>query len=453
MGIIIKNGRPYKTIYKNVTSAGVCLVISTILTRYFGQTVYITDGVKTATGVFSNEGICVINGVDMNGEITIKVIVDGIEYTSTAIIQTDYEIEFNMPPKIYGVYWDGTADSAMRRTDAAADFPDPIAAINNGIGSSPFDNIYPWSEMKKVNDRKAGVLVKIPKFYFKWTVKGSTRGLQISPNPLEGFYTCPACADRGDGKGERDFIYIGRYHCVETTYKSLSKVRPKTSLGLSDFRNCITALADDIWVNDMMSYVTVCMLYLVEYANWNSQKMIGLGANLGTIENNGATDDMNYHTGTTAETRNSVGHVQYRYIEDIWANIGEYCDGAFINGYSDARLYIMKNPALIDPFSIDTYENTQVKSITYTGRNYIKNFGISTQPGLEWAIIPTETQGSSSSTYITDYVTGANWGGQQAILIGLGRADANEAAGLFRWDYNSIANGHNQTGARLMKLP
>jgi hypothetical protein len=194
------------------------------------------------------------------------------------------------------------------------------------------------------------------------------------------------------------------------------------------------------------------MLYLVEYANWNSQKMIGLGANLETIENNGATDDMNYHTGTTAKTRDSVGHVQYRYIEDIWANIGEYCDGAFINGYSDAQLYIMKNPALIDPFNVDTYENTRVKSITYRNCNYIKNFGISVQPGLEWAIIPNEVQGSSTN-YITDYVTGANYNGQRAILIGLGRNDANEAAGLFRWDYNSIENGHNKTGARLMKLP
>ena len=61
---------------------------------------------------------------------------------------------------IYGVEWDWTSSGPTKgtRTDDAAGFEDPNPAVNNGTGSSPFDDLYPWSEMVK-EDRTGGVMV------------------------------------------------------------------------------------------------------------------------------------------------------------------------------------------------------------------------------------------------------------------------------------------------------
>src|SRR5699024_6560914 len=70
---------------------------------------------------------------------------------------------------IYGVEWDGTQTTAWSRTDAAETFMNPTPAVNNGNGSSPFDTIMPWAGMVVEDDATAGKLVKIPKYWFKWT--------------------------------------------------------------------------------------------------------------------------------------------------------------------------------------------------------------------------------------------------------------------------------------------
>ena len=66
---------------------------------------------------------------------------------------------------IYGVEWDWTSSGPTKgvRTDSAVSFGDPNPAVNNGTGSSPFDNLMPWSGMVK-ETRSGGVEVKEPKY-------------------------------------------------------------------------------------------------------------------------------------------------------------------------------------------------------------------------------------------------------------------------------------------------
>ena len=66
--------------------------------------------------------------------------------------------------------------------------------------------------MTKVT-RTGGVMVKEPKYWFKWTKTGKKLKLQIADGPVEGFHVDPVNMDRGDGLGELDHSYIGRYHC------------------------------------------------------------------------------------------------------------------------------------------------------------------------------------------------------------------------------------------------
>ena len=49
------------------------------------------------------------------------------------------------------------------------------------------------------------------------------------------------------------------------------------------------------------------MLFLVEFADWNGER-IGRGCSTSNSKmNNGQTDAMGYHTGTTAANRDSYG--------------------------------------------------------------------------------------------------------------------------------------------------
>ena len=60
-----------------------------------------------------------------------------------------------------------------------------------------------------------------------------------------------------------------------------------------------------------------------------------------SIQNNGGTDSMTYHTGRAAGTDGQT-QVQYRHIENPWGNIWEWIDGANFNA---RKSYVCTNPA------------------------------------------------------------------------------------------------------------
>jgi hypothetical protein len=221
--------------------------------------------------------------------------------------------------QIFGVSWDGGESPVLTRTDAAANFanPDPYVADGNHPGYSPFDNLMPWSGMVK-ETIGTDVLVKIPKYWFKVTTDGASRKIQIANYPADGFSVSPAHQDRGDGVGERDYVYVSRYH-VSSGYKSISGVKPLTNITRSTARSGCSGRGTGYCQFDMMTLITIWHLYLVEFAHWNSQAKIGYGCgNNSATENMGASDSMPYHTGTMQSSRTTYGvGTQYRWIEDL----------------------------------------------------------------------------------------------------------------------------------------
>lgn len=297
---------------------------------------------------------------------------------------------------IYGVEWDWTDSGPTRgvRTDAAANFPDPSPAVNNGTGSSPFDNLMPWAGMVK-ETRAGGVEVKEPKYWFKWTKTGKKLKLQIADGPVDGFYVDPVNMDKGDGLGELDFSYIGRYHCGDD-YKSTTNVAQKVNITRSTARTGIHSLGDYFWQIDFAQFWYIGMLYLVEFADWNGQATIGYGCSVsGSRENNGRTDAMQYHTGTTAASRDTYGFTQYRNIEGWWDNVYDWMDGCY---YNRNGLNVILDP---NQFS-DSANGTLIGSMLSSG--YPNDMAIPTQGGFEWALHPaTYGNGGSNSTYVPDY--------------------------------------------------
>lgn len=425
--VTLKPDKTSDTFTVSTNSAGAVSVESsapdTVAVRLDGSTV-------TVESVGSKSGTAII---------TVRVAGDD-NHTAPASKTCSVKCSF---VSIYGVSWDGTATTAWSRTDDAAGFADPVAAVNNGNGSSPFDNCLPWSGMVVVDDATCGKLVKIPKYWYKWTKTGNQMKLQISDAAQTGFLVSPAHADRGDGKGERDYVYVGRYHCA-STYKSTSGVKPVRNITRAAARSSIHALGGDVWQYDFAMYWTIMMLYLVEYADWNSQAKIGYGCgnNSGT-ENMGATDAMTYHTGTTAASRTTyAAGIQYRHIEGLWSNVYDWCDGIYFSG---ANVYCIKNPASFSDTSGGTNIGTRP-----TSSNYISAWSIPSVSGFEYALYPSAVAGSEN-TYVCDY---CNYNASGVVLFVGGGYGQVQGHGAF-YLYGGVAASYADAGigCRLQKLP
>ena len=351
-------------------------------------------------------------------------------------------VENYVTAHVYGAEWDGSATTKWSRTDDAELFEDPEPAVNNGAGSSPFDNLMPWAGIEIVEDETAGTLVKIPKYWYKWTRSGAAMKLQISDAPQEGFYTSPAHADRGDGQGERDFVYVGRYHCGEG-YKSITDTLPLNSMTRAAARAAIAALGAEYWQYDYAMFWTIAALYLVEFADWNSQACIGYGCSPDEVLfNSGLTNDMLYHTGTSAENRTTYGCCQYRHIEGLWDNVFDWVDGIYFSGVSS---YCIKNPANFSDDSGGTYVGNRSES-----GNYISAWSNADAPGFEYAICPSAANGSVS-TYICDIQI---YDSNGTVLYSGAYSKKQQEWGLFSMVANSGADyAYFSIGCRLQKLP
>lgn len=345
--------------------------------------------------------------------------------------------------KVYGVQWDGTSTTAFSRTDDAELFTDPVPYVAGASSyGSPFDNIYPWSDMKIVEDEVAGSLVSIPKYYYKWTKSGDTMKLQISAEPFKGSFISPAHADRGDGKGKRDVVYVGRYHC-NSSYKSVSGQTPVARDTRATARAKIHNLGSSYWQYDFAMYWTIAMLYLVEFADWNSQEKIGNGCSTSkSLMSMGYTDSMPYHTGTTATARTIHGGTQYRYIEGLWDNVFDWCDGIYFSG---TNVYCIKNPSSFSDSSGGT-----LVGIRPTLNSYIKSWNVPTASGFEYALYPASV-GGSERTYISDR---CNYDSSGVALYSGGYHSQSKFYGLFCLYGNKTAfNTDTAIGSRLQKLP
>lgn len=372
------------------------------------------------------------------GTWTVTATLDGESASGEVVISADGESKSITLQyvHIYGVLWDGTSTTALSRTDDAAGFSDPVPAVSGGSGNSPFDTLLPWSGMVRSTDPQAGELVAIPKYWYKWTKSGSTIKLQIADGPAEGFLVSPAHCDRGDGHGERDVVYVGRYHCHTSNWKSQTGGKPKADITRSSARSSIHNLGSTIWQWDWAMDWTIKMLYLVEYADWNSQTKIGYGCgNNSSTENMGQTDGMTYHTGTKQSSRTTYGvGVQYRHIEGLWDNVYDWVDGCY---YNSNGLNIILNPNNFSDSSGGT-------SIGTPSSGYPSALDIKTGLNNQWPL-PTAA-GGSDSTYVPD-----SWSflaSSPCLFVG-GNYSQSLNHGLFYVNNNTASNSNVNIGCRL----
>lgn len=362
----------------------------------------LTVTVKAGSAVTAQCGDKTVSGtVPESGSIKLYLPIAGTwtvtatlgDETTTATVEVaeykDYPLELAYV-HIYGASWDGTSTTKWSRTDEAAEFTDPVPYVAGASSyGSPFDNLQPWAGMT-VSERTGGTMVAIPKFWYKLEQNGAGMTIQIADRAVEGYSVSPAHMDRGDGHGERDVVYIGRYHC-NGTYKS-GTGSPRANMTRSSARSGIHNLGSTIWQSDFAMRFTLWLLYIVEFADWNSQAKIGYGCSPSSNTfAMGYTDSMPYHTGTNQSSRTTYGGTQYRNIEGLWDNVWDWCDGCY---YNSSGLNIILNPANFSDSSNGT-------AVGVPSSGWPSAFTVKTTGGYP-LFIPTAASGSDS-TYSCDY--------------------------------------------------
>ena len=400
------------------------------------------DGAITATSNHTDIATVSVSGNKVNvtavdeGSATITVkVAAGTNHNAPS--NKTFTVNVTNMVHIYGAQWDGSSTTKWTRTDEAAGFTDPVPYVQGASKySSPFDDLQPWAGMVK-SERTGGTMVAIPKFWYKLTQNGNGMKIQIADRAQSGFSVSPAHMDRGDGKGERDVVYIGRYHCHTSNWKSQTGGKPKANITRSSARSSIHSLGSNIWQMDFAMRFTIWLLYIVEFADWNSQAKIGYGCgNDSNTENMGYTDSMPYHTGTTKNSRTTYGcGTQYRNIEGLWDNVYDWMDGCYYNG---SGLNVIKNP---NQFS-DSANGVNVGTLT---SGYPSRFTVRSQAGFP-VFAPSQSNGSDS-TYSCD-----NWNfnsSNPCLYVG-GNYNQNTNHGLFYVNYNNASNSNANIGCRIL---
>lgn len=239
--------------------------------------------------------------------ITINVIVDNasnvtITLDSSEIYVTEKDLENALQNaklysgKTYGIkrlITDNTLPTWTRIADAEGLTAN---ATKNGTKvANDFDNLYPWSHIRKCNvDAATGqvlayygetgfqadgsngeVMVKIPEFWWK---------RERLPDEFGNVYEYIYIADyaRAGYKKSEEF-FVGAYIISTETNEedtiiahSRSGAIQKYNTTKANFRNYAKALGEGWQLMDY-HYFLLQMLYLVEYAHYNSQSMLGNG--------------------------------------------------------------------------------------------------------------------------------------------------------------------------------
>lgn len=403
-----------------------------------GSTVTAQCGDKTVSGTVPESGSIKLY-LPIAGAWTVTATL-GDETTEGSVEVSeyrDYPLELAYV-HIYGASWDGTSTTRWSRTDEAAEFTDPVPYVAGASSyGSPFDNLQPWAGMVK-SERTGGTMVSIPKFWYKLTQNGRGMSIQIADRAVEGYSVSPAHMDRGDGHGERDVVYVGRYHC-NSSYRS-GTGSPKTNITRSTARSGIHNLSSTIWQSDFAMRFTIWLLYIVEFCDWNAQKAIGYGCgNNSSAQWMGYTDSMPYHTGTTQSSRTTYGlGTQYRNIEGLWDNVLDWCDGCY---YNSNGLNIILNPSKFSDSSGGT-------AVGVPSNGYPSAFTVKTTGGFP-LFIPTAASGDSE-TYSCDY-----WyfdSSSPCLFVG-GLYSQYAYYGLFYVCCNSTSGAYASIGCRLQELP
>ena len=392
--------------------------------------------------------------------------------------------------------WERVGDSIGLEANAV--LPTSSTTVADTGVVNDFDNIYPWSEIRSYNynantrkvtawygeanfkfDGSNGeVLTYIPGFYYKREVVDGVEYQYISKYEQEGYsYSEPFSVGRykisrgsnsnatstssnGDGRielmsmdPEQYGIGVG-YANTDTDYFDIDNEKitsksgslPLTEKTIGEYREYASKLGNDFSQMDYHYYV-IKMLYLIEYADYDSQSKLGQGLTNPGDEITvymGGTDNLGMKSGCLY---NDGAHSMiYRGMEDIYGYVTEFVDGINIK---DGQAYINYD---FTTYWSDTFDGNY-KALGYinaTSNGYITGIGYDSNNPLIG--LPTIVNGDTEANYNVSmkdyyfYSSGENimivsGGYADGLLAGFGAASANARS----------VDSYDVVGARLIR--
>ena len=409
---------------------------STVLTKTSTGTAVFTVGKAGTWAIKATKG-------DQTAEGTVNITASG----QSKALTLSYA-------NVFGVCWDtSNSSTALTRLTPSTDpyglvtrsvTTEPKPAAGSGSGSSPFDAYAPWNGMKECNLNASGTvtawkgdsgfarsnnytMVFIPVFYVAQKRSGTKQYFYVSDKPETGMTKHP-----GSGK------YVGRYHMNDgADGYSKTGVPAYVDMTRASARSTAKLNGSKFHLYDFATYCAIIFLYIVEFADWNSQSKIGKGVvGESYAQSSGGTDVMKYHTGNVQGYRDGITYVQYRWLENLWGNVFQWVDGFNANG---TTAYYCTDPSKYADDTATGYTNIG----TLPASGWIKDLTV-TDNGL---LIP-KTSGGSETTYVPDYVYSSS--GWRVLFVGGSWGDGTNA-GLLCFDADGASSFSNSyISARLL---
>lgn len=276
-------------------------------------------------------------GMQANDNITLKLSMTGTGGTDELLGSYNaVTVTYNE----YGVEWDKATDTVTR------------IGLAQGQSRSFFDNVLPWSGIRRCNMNDNGVvtayygdpaykddgtngqvMVEIPQFWYRFTTTGDKRKFSIFDGPAPGAQ--PAFVANRDGVAKPQTKgYIGAFEGSVSggVLRSVAGVLPTVNLALGQARAAAQARGAGWKVNPFGYLTAVQMLMLVEYATFDLAGAIGQGIINDTAAHvTGETTTLGNTTGTVGQS------ISYRGIENMWGNVQEWIEG-LVTGVNEIKV-------------------------------------------------------------------------------------------------------------------
>lgn len=304
---------------------------------------------------------------------------------------------------------------------------------NNFAVNGTFFNAHPvWGAIEE-QTIDSQIMVRIPKFYYKVGAApgGSDHAGKkcwwISSAPAAGFTLHTAFMKDGS---EVDQIWVGKYQARNSGTLLLSQTggAPTVSQNIGTFSTWAANRGSGWMLWSIYHLAAIQMLYLIEYADGDSQAAIGQGrVSAGDAANVDASD---------------VAQATYRGIVGLWGNVMQWVDGLdFASGV--IRVW--------DRLGNRTWVSTGISTKPANG------FGINLKENAgagydlrDIFFVDTTTTTEASSTFADYQYVG--YSGNQVAAAGGSWSNA-AGAGLFFLSCSDVASyAHTSIGGRLARV-
>ena len=388
----------------------------------------------------------------------------------------------------YGVSWDESGDTYTRtgivsgqtKGVTLSDYFLPIQSkmrrcvvLDNGtvnyyLGATDSTKKADMITASVLDGTDGQVMVEIPKFYYQHYYIGTIHTWNISLSKLPGYTVHPAFLS---GTTELDYIYVGAYEAIlwdATTstyidyasgatidtaadkYSSVSAKKPVTNhtraggraMGIRRGTGWTPMLYD---INSAIQ-----LLYLVEYASFYSQSVIGAGISAVTDwaaynnyypiapsgNSNSIGNASGNNAGSTSCATEASKYMSYRGIENWYGHVWKWLDGINTNNNRSYICNVIAN--LADDTATD---------YTDIGANNINSNGYqATLLNIARGFLPASV-GADAVTKITDYYY-QDSGWRVAFSGGYANVGAYDG-GFFLSLTNDSADSYSTIGGRL----